>query len=108
ERAAHRGGVDAVARAPGAVDSRRISRYLLLLPQGVLPVVFRLARGLRGAGISAELQRGDAVSASLAEPSPLLFLPDAAGACVPLVGCAARISIRRRLGRRGGHAGTLR
>ena len=42
--------VESVAGIPNSMDSRRISRHLLLLSQSLLQVFFLIASGLRRAG----------------------------------------------------------
>src|SRR5215471_19339827 len=76
--------LDSVAdlAVPGDHHPRRpdgVPAHLLLLQEGLLPVLLAGARGLRGARAAREVHRRDQVPADPAEPAPVLLL-DRAGA----------------------------
>ena len=66
--------VDHPGRGADPAVPAAVPADLLLLPQGVLPVVLAVAAGLRGAGRPQEVQRRDPLPAARAEPAPLLLL----------------------------------
>ena len=66
--------VESVAGIFDFVDSGRISRYLLLLSQGLLPVVFFIAPGMRREGPLQILQRRNSFPFSAAKSSPIFLL----------------------------------
>src|SRR3954452_17185265 len=71
--AVHRPGLD----LPGALHPDLPARFpadLLLLPQGLLPVVLALAARVRGRGAARAVHRRDAVSAGLPERAQVLLL----------------------------------
>ncbi|CAA9357769.1 MAG: putative succinate dehydrogenase [membrane anchor subunit] (succinic dehydrogenase), partial [uncultured Frankineae bacterium] len=67
-----------VVPQPGAVHPHRAAGLppdLLLLPQGLLPVVLALPAGVRGRRAAPDLHGGDPVPARLPERAPVLLLP---------------------------------
>src|SRR5690606_5496517 len=69
-----RGLVDA---APGRTDpgpARWFPAHLLLLPQGLLPVVLAVAAGLRGERAAPQVHRRDPPPADPAEHPPVLLV----------------------------------
>src|SRR5262249_48231999 len=86
--------VEPLTGLPHPVGARRIPRDLLLLPQGVLPVVLRLTAGVRGARLAPALPRRDAVSVRAPEHPPVLLLALAARAGLPVVGRRPRLRLR--------------
>ncbi len=61
-------------RVARAAVPARLPAHLLLLPQGVLPVVLAVAAGLRRRRAAREVHRRDPVPADPAELAPLLLL----------------------------------
>src|SRR6266508_365780 len=78
--------VAAVAGADRAALPAGLPAHLLLLPQGVLPLVLVGAARLRGPRRAGALQRRDQVPADPPEHPPLLLLPGAAVPDHPAVG----------------------
>ena len=102
-RAAHWFVVEFVAGVFDSLGARRISCYLLLLPQGVLSIILSIAAGMRSARRSQELLWGDALPLSIAERPPLFFLSVFDHFGISLVGRAARLSLPRRFRHRHGN-----
>src|SRR6266705_203510 len=86
--AAHRRLVEAVAGPARPAVPARLPADLLLLPQGLLPLVLVGAAGVRGAGRPRALHRRDPLPAHPPERPPLLLLPGAALSADPDVGRA--------------------
>src|SRR5262249_1521481 len=89
--------VEPLASVPDPLDPGRIPRDLLLLPQGVLSIVLRLAAGLRREGHHSELHGRDALPVHPAEHPPLLLLVVDPRARVPVARRGARVRLRRPL-----------
>src|SRR5262245_15347534 len=97
--------VAAVAGADRAAVPTGVPPHLLLLPQGVLPLVLVGAAGVRGARRQGALHRRDQVPADPAEHPPLFLLPGAAVPDHPAVGRDRGLPLPRRLGHGPGLAG---
>src|SRR5207245_7895074 len=93
----------ALARAPDPGVPARLPRHLLLLPQGLLPLVLRRPLRLRGGGGALEglLRRGQ-VPVRAPEPPPLLPLRGDGPAGLPVERRGARVRHRRPVRRGGG------
>src|SRR4029078_4252098 len=76
------------SRAPDPVDPARLPGHLLLLPEGLLPLLLRPSARLRGRGADRPppLQDGDGVPVHPPEPPPLLPVPGVLPAVLPLGG----------------------
>src|SRR5215207_10841223 len=92
--------VAALPRPAGPAVPARVPADLLLLPQGVLPVVLVGATGLRRPRRPAPLHRRDPLPPDPPEHPPLLLLPGAAVPDHPGLGRAAGLPLPRRLGDR--------
>src|SRR5262249_61806387 len=83
--AARRLVVEPVAGVPDPVGAGRLPRHLLLLPEGLLSLVLRLATRMRRQGLVEDVRRRNEVPVRAAEHPPLLLLALAADPRVPLV-----------------------
>src|SRR5262249_55899131 len=105
EPAHHRLVVEPVSGLPDPVDPRRLPRHVLLLPEGLLPVLLRIAPGLRRAGLVEDLFGRDPLPVCAAEHPPLLLLALPADPRVPLVRRDPRVRLPRALRHGRRHAG---
>src|SRR5205085_1954401 len=100
-----------VAALAGPADPRHpagLPRHLLLLPQGLLPLLLLVTAGLRDPGCPQKLQRRDPLPVPAPEHPPLLLLVVNRDRGLPVVGRAQGVQLSRRLGHRLGHSGADR
>src|SRR5262249_15169138 len=91
----------ALARAPPTHPPPRAPGHLLLLPQGLLPVVLAVAAGLRGCRAAREVLRRDALPAHRPEHPPIRLVLRRHLRRDPHLGRRHRVQLRRELRHRG-------
>ncbi len=101
----HDPGLPLLARASDPSSADPLSRHLLLLPQGLLPLVLPRSAGVCGGRAArARLPRRDRFPLHPAEPPPLRVLHHVRLPLLPLVGRDRGDALRERLRHRRRHA----
>src|SRR5689334_21537276 len=95
--ATHRFVVEYFSGILDFMDTGGVSRDLLLLPEGLLSLLFLIASRVRRARCIERLLRRDALSVPVPKCASLLFLSLFACPGFSLVGCIRCVSVPRRL-----------